>query len=196
MNLMVFIMSVLVKRLSRILQAIVLVCCLHSLVARADFELTSLEALVDSGLLQVDATANLSLSDETQQALESGVDLRIQFLIELIKSRNWLWDTPEKEWEMLFTLHFHQLSGQYILAIPQSDNLQAFNTVEDALDDLASRLSFNLGYEESLQQQGIHYLRAKVKLDTEYLPAPLKLFSLVSGDWKLDSGWRLWVLEP
>ena len=93
-------------------------------------------------------------------------------------------------------MHFHQLSGQYILAIPQSDNLQAFNTVQDALDDLASRLSFNLGYEESLQQQGIHYLRAKVKLDTEYLPAPLKLFSLVSGDWKLDSGWRLWVLEP
>ena len=191
-----FIMSVLGKFPARTLQAIVLVCCLHLPVAQADFELTGLEAMVDSGLLQVDATANLSLSNETQQALESGVDLRIQFLIELMKSRNWFWDSPKKDWKMLFTLHFHQLSGQYILAIPQSDNLQAFNTVQDALDDLASRLSFNLGYEESLQQQGIHYLRAKVKLDTEYLPAPLKLFSLVSGDWKLDSGWRLWVLEP
>ena len=189
-------MPVLSKHLPRLLQAIVLVYCLHSLVARADFELTSLEAMVDAGLLQVDATANLSLPDETQEALESGVDLRIQFLIELMKSRNWLWDAPEKTWEMLFTLHFHQLSGQYVLAIPQSDNLQAFNTVQDALDDLSSRLSFNLGYEESLQQQGTYYLRAKVKLDTEFLPAPLKLFSLVSGDWKLDSGWRLWVLEP
>ena len=91
-----FIMSVLGKLPARIPQAIVLVCCLHSLVAQADFELTGLEAMVDSSLLQVDATANLSLSNETQQALESGVDLRIQFLIELMKSRNWFWDSPKK----------------------------------------------------------------------------------------------------
>lgn len=193
---MVFTMLVLRKiHLKITLFTIVLAFCAYSKTIYADFNLTNVDAIVDGGLLQIDAEADLSLSAETEEALDSGVDLRIKFLIELMKSRNWIWDAPLKDWEMLFTLHFHQLSGQYILAIPQSDNIQAFNTIEQALEDLSSRLSFNLGYEQSLEQQDGLYLRAKIKLDTEYLPAPLKLFSLVSGDWKLDSGWKEWVLE-
>ncbi len=189
-------MPALLKIRTKVFQFVVFLLCVYSLSVYADFKLSGVEGLVDAGSLQVDAIADLSLSDETQEALESGVDLRIKFLIELVKSRNWIWDAPLKDWEMLFTLHFHQLSGQYILAIPQSDNIQAFNTVDEALDDMASRLSFNLGYEQSLQQQAELYLRVKIKLDTEYLPAPLKLLSLVSADWKLDSGWKEWALEP
>ncbi len=193
---MVFTMPVLLRRHPRAaILATVLVFCTYSNSILADFKLTHVDAIVDGGLLQIDADADLALSVETEEALESGVDLRIKFLIELMKSRNWIWDSPLKDWEMLFTLHFHQLSGQYILAIPQSDNIQAFNTIEQALEDLSSRLSFNLGYEQSLEQHGNLYLRSKIKLDTEYLPAPLKLLSLVSGDWKLDSGWKEWVLE-
>jgi len=196
MILMVSIMQFLpkVKSVSRIL-AVMLVFCVYSNASYADFKLTQIDAIVDGGLLQIDAQADLNLSEETQEALESGVDLRIKFLIELMKSRNWVWDSPLKDWEMLFTLHFHQLSGQYILAIPQSDDIQAFNTIEQALAELSTRFSFNLGYEQSLEQKGQHYIRAKIKLDTEYLPAPLKLFSLVWGDWKLDSGWKVWALE-
>ena len=174
---------------------VVLAISFYSNSLRADFKLINVDAIVDGGLLQIDARADLSLSEETLEALDSGVDLRIMFLIELMKSRNWIWDSPMKHWKMLFTLHFHQLSGQYILAIPQSDNIQAFNSIEQALDDLSSRLSFNLGYEQSLEQQKELYLRAKIKLDTEYLPAPLKLLSLISSDWKLDSGWQEWILE-
>lgn len=163
--------------------------------ACADFKLTRVEAFSDEGLLQVDADAQLFLPAETQKALDSGVDLRIQFLIELVKERNWMWDNAIKNWEMLFTLHHHQLSGQYILATPASDNLKAFNTAQQALDALSDELSFNLGYEESTEVYSTLYVRTRIKLDTKYLPAPLKLFSLVSGNWKLDSGWEEWVLE-
>lgn len=191
-----FIMPVFQRIQSKItLLIVVLAISFYSNSLRADFKLINIDAVVDGGLLQIDAQADLSLSQQTREALDSGVDLRMIFLIELMKTRNWMWDSPMKSWEMLFTLHFHQLSGQYILAIPQSDNIQAFNSIEQALEDLASRLSFNLGYEQSLEQQRNLYLRAKIKLDTEYLPAPLKLFSLVSSDWKLDSGWKEWVLE-
>ena len=193
---MVFIMPVFQKIRSKFTLLIaVFAISFYSNSLRADFKLINVDGIVDGGLLQVDAQADLSLSQQTREALDSGVDLRMIFLIELMKTRNWIWDTPMKSWEMLFTLHFHQLSGQYILAIPQSDNIQAFNSIEQALEDLASRLSFNLGYERSLELQKKLYLRAKIKLDTEYLPAPLKLFSLVSGDWKLDSGWKEWALE-
>ena len=161
----------------------------------ADFNLTKVEAFTDGGLLQIDADAQLTLPVETQKALDSGVDLRIQFLIELVKDRNWMWDNAIKNWEMLFTLHHHQLSGQYILATPASDNIKAFNSAQQALDALSDELSFNLGYEESFEVYSTLYLRTRIKLDTKFLPAPLKLFSLVFSDWKLDSGWKEWVLE-
>lgn len=163
--------------------------------AHADFKLSEVDAFTEDSLLQVDADAQLSLPAETQKALDSGVDLRIQFLIELVKDRNWVWDNIIKNWEMLFTLHYHQLSGQYILATPASDNIKTFNTVEQALDAIADELSFNLGYEESFEIYSTLYIRARIKLDTKYLPAPLKLFSLVFSDWKLDSGWQECVLE-
>lgn len=172
-----------------------LICVLWAMSAHADFEITATEAFVDDGLLQVDSSANLVMPAEPQQALDSGVDLRIQFLIELSRSRNWIWDTQVENWDMLFTLHFHQLSGQYILATPQSDTIQAFNTVEQALTALASQLSFNLGYQDALKQEQTLYLRTRIRLDTEFLPAPLRLFSLVSSDWKLDSGWKVWELS-
>ena len=163
--------------------------------AWADFSLTKVEAFTDDGLLQIDADANLELPEETQKALDSGVDLRIQFLIELVKDRKWVWDNSIKNWEMLFTLHYHQLSGQYILATPVSDNIKAYNTAQQALEALSDELSFNLGYEESFEVYSTLYIRTRIKLDTKYLPAPLKLFSLVFSDWKLDSGWKEWVLE-
>lgn len=172
-----------------------LLLCLDIPFALADFKLTSVEAVSDGGLLQVNADAELELPAETQKALESGVDLRIQFLIELVKERNWIWDNAIRNWEMLFTLHYHQLSGQYILATPASDNIKAFNTAEQALDALSDELSFNLGYQESFKVYSRLYIRSRIKLDTKYLPAPLKLFSLVFSDWKLDSGWKEWVLE-
>ena len=175
--------------------AAAMLLCLYSSMSCAQFKLTKVDAFVDSGLLQIDAKAELDLPAETQEALDSGVDLRIQFLIELVKNRNWVWDQPMKNWEMLFTLHFHHLSGQYILATPSSDSIQAFNTAEQALDALSSELSFNLGYEQSLEVYRNLYLRTRIKLDTKYLPAPLKLFSLVFSEWKLDSGWREWDLE-
>lgn len=106
-----------------------------------------------------------------------------------------MWDNAIESWEMLFTLHYHQLSGQYILATPVSDNIKAFNTAEQALDALSDELSFNLGYQDSFEVYSRLYVRTRIKLDTKYLPAPLKLFSLVSSDWKLDSGWEEWVLE-
>ncbi len=190
-----FTMRILKNNHRKLLWFTATVLCLYVPLVSADFSLTRVEAFSDDGLLQVDADAQLSLPAETQKALDSGVDLRIQFLIELVKERNWIWDNAINNWEMLFTLHYHQLSGQYILATPVSDNIKTFNTAQQALDALSDQLSFNLGYEKSFEIYSRLYIRTRIKLDTKYLPAPLKLFSLVSSDWKLDSGWKEWVLE-
>ena len=160
----------------------------------AGFDVIEASTRLDGGVYRLNAQIEYSFSEPALDALQNGVPLTIELLMEVRRRRSWVWDETVYSLVQRFRLEYHALSRQYLVHNLNSGERRNFSTRLAALRFMGRIHEFPL-LDRSLLAPDRRYegaLRAQLALDT--LPTPLRLFAYLSEDWQLASEWYTWPL--
>ena len=158
------------------------------------FEIRSARATLVDGVYLLDGRVEYRLPSAAREALRSGVPLRIELEIQVIRNRRFLLDSVEAELRQAYQLQYHAISERYIVLNENSGDQNTFATLFSALNFLG-RLSELPIIDAALLEPGARYeVRIRAGLDTGGLPGPLRLLTFWRGDWSLESEWFRWQL--
>ena len=143
---------------------------------------------------QMSSVIDFDLNDTVLDALHNGVSLTIETQIRLYRERDWMWDKQVSSISRRYRLRYFALSQLYLLTDLEDDSKRSFLTLEAALYNLGHFHTTLVERHEVLSGQP-HYLRMRIFLDIESLPAPLRPLAYMSSRWRLKSNWYQWTLQ-
>ncbi len=184
----------LTKKLPLVSRIGVLFVMLLSLsVAHADFAVISGNSTVDRSRLRTDVELDLALDRAPAEALVAGIPLILSVDIRLYRLKGPLWKKQIADWRYRHVLDYHRLSGRYSVENVASGQMKTFTTLIEALNSLSlvhisEKLPISAHDNDRLQ------VRLRARLETNELPAPLRLIALFFRDWQQASEWQQWEI--
>lgn len=159
------------------------------------FNVRSATTVENGGVHELDARLQLLLSDEANDALTSGVPLRIELQLDLIRQRRFLPDAKEVELDQEYELEYRPLSQRYLVRDVNSDEQQSFATLYAALNNLGRVQGLPIVNDARLETDSNYRVRLRALLSTRQYPAPLRLLYFWRNQWQLESDWYEWELK-
>ncbi|MBI1733038.1 MAG: DUF4390 domain-containing protein [Gammaproteobacteria bacterium] len=158
-------------------------------------EVLSVASNVYDGWHVLDASIRFAFDEELLDALEHGVQLDIDVLIEIKRRRKWLWDPAVSSHRLGFTLQHHPLTGAFVVTEPVARTRHEFADAREALNFLGTIRNYHLLNAGLLSPAEKYdgYLMARLNIDA--LPAPLQPAAYVSRKWRVESEWLKWELH-
>ncbi len=148
---------------------------------------------VDDRLL-VSADVDLGLTEEVEDAVNSGVPLVLLTEFRVVRS-GLLWDAEIDQVSMRSRLRYHALSDHYIVETSASTGIEMFRSVDEALRRIGTLRDISLALPEARAESG-HQLAVRSRLDIDALPGPLRPMAFLSPNWRLNSDWTRWKILP
>jgi hypothetical protein len=158
------------------------------------FEVISASTRLDGGVYRLNARIEYHFSKAALEALQNGVPLTIELIMEVRRRRSWVWDETVYSLSQRFKLEYHALSRQYLVSNLNSGERRSFPTQNAAFDFMGHINGFPFLDKGLLDSNQRYEAALRATLDTESLPAPLRLFTYLSEDWQLGSEWKIWPL--
>ena len=159
------------------------------------FEVRSAATRLVDGVHTLDARLQLVLSNEALEALSSGVALRINLQMEVIRERRFYLDANDAELTTRYELEYRPLSQRYLVRNLSSGDQDSFATLYSALNNLG-RVQGLPVIDDALLEAGKNYrVRLRALLSTRQYSAPLRLLFFWRDQWQLTSEWFEWSLE-
>jgi hypothetical protein len=204
------------KNLLSVLLRATLMVCLSSVTAHAEgISVNKAEMRSSDEGYQLSASYDINLNFVVKQALSRGIPIYFVGEFSLTHARwDWLdsvqhalsssmpsifsggspWlDKKVYSSEQAFKLSYSTLTGRY--RISRGALFQNFANLDDALNILARQSSAVIPA-SLIKKDGNYVASARLRLDIEELPKPLQVNALTDNDWKLDSDWYRWVIDP
>ena len=159
------------------------------------FEVRSAVTKLAEGVHLLDARLQLVFSHGALEALSSGVALRIELQMEVIRERRFYFDATDAELTIRYELVYRPLSQRYLVRNLNSGDQDSFATLYSALNSLG-RVQGLPVIDDALLEAGKNYsARLRALLSTRQYPAPLRLLFFWRSQWQLTSEWFEWPLE-
>jgi hypothetical protein len=159
------------------------------------FEVRSASSRLVDGVHTLDARLQLILSSEALRALSSGVALRIELQLEVIRVRRFYFDDDVAELTVRYELEYRPLSQRYIVRNLNSGDQDSFATLYSALNTLGRVQGLPVIDDALLEADKTFRIRIRAMLSTRQYPAPLRLLFFWRDQWQLQSEWVEWLLE-
>jgi len=161
--------------------------------AYADFAVIGGNSTVERNRLRTDAELDLTLDRAPAEALVAGIPLNLSVDIRLYRLKGPLWKKKIADWRYRHVIDYHRLSGRYSVENAVSGQMKTFTTLIEALNSLSlihisEKLPISIHDNDRLQ------VRLRARLETNELPAPLRLIALFFGDWQQTSEWQQWEI--
>ena len=161
--------------------------------AHADFAVIGGNSTVERNRLRTDAELDLVLDRAPAEALVAGIPLNLSVDIRLFRLKGALWKKQIANWRYRHVLVYHRLSGRYSVENVASGQMKTFTTLIEALNSLSlfhalEKLPISIHDNDRLQ------VRLRARLETNELPAPLRLIALFFRDWQQTSKWQQWEI--
>ncbi len=168
------------------------------LTAQAQFTIDQAQVYQIGNGYTLNASISYPLTPRVQEALENGVPITFFQEIQLIERTPLLWDWwqwDETIWsaEIRYELRYHDLSQQYMLYSPETDNHRNFTTLASALNAMGNITNLTLPPALTKIADG-RILRLRSGIDLTALPSPMRPGAMISSKWDLTSPWfeALW----
>ena len=159
------------------------------------FDVRSASSRLNNGVHELEARLQLVLSADALDALNSGVPLRIELILEVIRTRRFMPDAGEADLTLQYELEYRPLSQRYLVRNLNSGDQDSFATLYSALNNLGRIQGLPI-IDDSLLEPGANYrIRVRALLSTRQYPAPLRLLFFWRSEWQLKSEWFEWRLE-
>ena len=159
------------------------------------FEVRSAATRLVGGVHTLDARLQLVLSNEALEALSSGVALRINLQMEVIRERRFYLDANDAELTIRYELEYRPLSQRYLVRNLSSGDQDSFATLYSALNNLGRVQGLPVIDDALLEADKNYRVRLRALLSTRQYPAPLRLLFFWRDQWQLTSEWFEWSLE-
>jgi hypothetical protein len=150
------------------------------------FQIQSLEVFPGYQNIRASLKQNLTLSRDAVEAIEHGVPLTMTLDLELRDSRDLSLLASE---ERHYVIQYLPLSEHYTLTRQKDGDVSNFPRLRHALAAL-SRL--DLVMKTGALAPGEYEIRARMRLDNQRLPAPMRLPALLAAGWQHRSEWSTW----
>jgi hypothetical protein len=131
----------------------------------------------------------LGLSEQAREALEHGITLTINLEMELRSDNNMI--VVQRDVRR-FQLRYLPLNESYQLLDEGSSQQQTFSRLRHLFAEMAN---LDMRLSTGPLPPGGYELRIRVYLDEGRLPAPMRLPTWYSKQWKHDSEWTVWPFE-
>lgn len=139
--------------------------------------------------LDVRVQQGLDLSEQAREALEHGITLTISVEMELRNDNNMI---VEQRDARRFQLRYLPLNDSYQLLDEDSGQQQTYSRLRHLFAEMAT---LDIRLATGPLPPGGYELRTRVRLDESRLPAPMRLPTWYSSQWKHDSEWTVWPFE-
>lgn len=165
--------------------------------AKADyFTVRNASTQLNEGVYLLDASIDFHFSEAALEALHNGIPLVLEVQIKVERSREWLWTETIAALSQRYRLQYHALSERYVVHNLNTDLRQSFGRLDDALYVLGEVREFPM-LDRRLLQDGSRYTASlRATLVVEELPTPIRLWAYAAEQWRLDSAWYRWQLQP
>lgn len=166
----------------------------HAAKSRA-FDLQWVRIRTVEGVYRLDALARLHLTDPVRRALGNGVALTVTWRIAIDRERSWWFDADVAELTQRYRIEYHELTRQYLVTNRNTGVRRSFVHLETALETIGALVGFPVVDRMLLDPPRDHTGHVRVSLDRSALPLPLRLMTLFSSAWDLESEWLAWSFE-
>jgi hypothetical protein len=168
-----------------------------ALAGAAGFRINAVEPHEDGDALRLSGALDLALTSKVEEALSNGIPLEFAVNFRLYRRRALLWDETMQAWSVRRQLHYHALSGQYLIRTEQgaAQSRGGYSSLAEALRRMGSLADVRLPLDEPLEPGGDYRLGVRVALDIEALPPLLRPVAYTSRAWDLNSGWTTWKVQ-
>jgi len=178
--------------------AMVALCLVPLAPARASnpaFQIDHAGTTLDGDVYHLNANISYRFSQDALEALRNGVPLTIQLDIQVYHQRWWWWDKDLASLVQRYQLQYHALTKRYIVRNLNSGGQHSYSTLGGALHALGDIRKLPILDKNLVSADTSYKVRARVHLDIEALPAPLRPLAYISSGWRLGSKWYTWSLK-
>ncbi|MHB8405123.1 MAG: DUF4390 domain-containing protein [Gammaproteobacteria bacterium] len=147
-----------------------------------------------NGVYYLSADVDLDMSQDALNALENGVPLTVEWQIEVIKHRSFIWNKTVATLTERFQISYHPLTRRFIIKNLNSGEQQSFVSYQDAVTSLGQVNDLPVIDASLLEPRTRYTIRMRAVLDITDFPGPLKLIASWFKGWDLSSDWYAWVL--
>ena len=151
-------------------------------------------AQITDQYLSSHAKLNLSLDSRSAAAIVNGIPITICVDLELVQNKLWPRSTTLLEWRYPVKLGYHPLSRRFTVTDQRKKSTAVFQTLGEALRQL-DRFSAIEALPAGMRRKKNLVVRIRARIDTESLPAPLRLMSALLPPWNEQSQWREWPVQ-
>lgn len=159
------------------------------------FDVRSASTSLVDGVHELEARLQLVLSADALDALNSGVPLRVELNLQVIRIRRFIPDELEAELVLQYELEYRPLSQRYIVRNVNSGDQDSFATLYSALNNLGRIQRLPVIDDSLLDPDAGYRVRLRASLSTQQYPAPLRILFFWRSEWQLKSDWFEWRLE-
>lgn len=161
----------------------------------ADFHVANAQTKLVDGVYLLDANIGMVFSEETLEALDSGVPLTVVVDMDIVQTRTIAWDKRVASLSTRNQLRIHALSRKYIVRNLNSDATTSYPTLDKATTALGNLDDIPVLDSHLLDDDKSYYLKLRARLDIEALPSPLRPVAYLSSLWRRSSDWSTWPIE-
>jgi hypothetical protein len=177
-----------------------LLCFLATMVSPEVEAKTRLEVLDASFELrdevyELDSNLDLHLPKEARAAIDAGLTLRLDYEVEILRSRRYWLDAGVAALVQSYELNYHALSQRYLLRNLNTGAQQDFSTIEAALDRLTTLRRLPVIDATLLEEGSTYEIRVRANADLSTVPDALKWLLFWTDEWSGDSEWYSWTVR-
>ena len=159
------------------------------------FDVQSVSSSLIDGVHELESRIQIVLSNKALEALNSGVVLRVEFNIEIIRVRRFILDSLDAELFISHELEYRPLSQRYIVNNINSGDQDSFATLYSALNHLGRIQRLPIVDDSIFETDKTYRARLRARLSTKQYPALLQVLFFWRDQWQLESDWFEWILK-
>jgi len=160
------------------------------------FTIRSVETNLVDKVYTVSAQIDYQFTDVAIEALQNGVPLLILIDIKVDRERNWWLDKNIAELQQGYLLLYHALTEKYLVNNLNSGAQENYDSLTSAVAALGQLDNLPLLDANLVSKDNRIIVRLHTYLDLEALPAPMRPLAYISSQWRLESDWYEWPLQP
>lgn len=160
------------------------------------FTIRSVETSLEEKVYTLGAEIEYQFSEPALEALQNGVPLIVLVDIKVEKERNWWLNKTVADLQQGYLLLYHALTEKYIVNNLNSGAQENYDSLGAATHALGRIKALPILDAKLANKGGKYLIRIHTYLDLEALPAPMRPMAYISSDWRLESDWYEWPLQP
>ena len=147
------------------------------------------------GAYVVDARIDFAFSEDNLEAMRNGVALTVIVDIEVRRERGQWWDETLATRQLRYRIETNVLTGRYRVR-DIGGGARNYRSLEEMTETIGRVESVPVIARDRLSAGAYYAARIRARLDIEALPSPLRPIAYLSPQWRLNSGWFEWQVEP